>query len=291
MSEAVERWKVRDAELYGELPPHYSSYVARVGGHVVAEIVRLAAPRAGERALDVGAGTGTATVALARALGRDGCVLGIDFSPATCARATLETPAGLAVVYRTMDAEALALDTGSFDLAISFSAIFHFPHPLVALGELARVLRPGGRLVVSHHAHDPPGTAPERRPEDQVAPDALAPFAQRWLAPARHAPVPSWSRSEGGRHLTAWLAEVGFEVTAQTRVHADVEWEDADEYFEAQMMIDADLRTRASEAGPNARARLRREFTAAARAAREAGGRLLHPFGAVCIAARRRGDG
>ena len=68
VSKTTARWKERDAELYGGLPPRYSDYVQKIGAHIVAEIVRLAAPRPGERALDIGAGTGTATTALARAL-------------------------------------------------------------------------------------------------------------------------------------------------------------------------------------------------------------------------------
>jgi len=285
---STSNWKTRDAELYGELPVRYSAYVERIGAHVVAEILRLAKPRLGERALDVGSGTGTATVALARAIAPGGLVVGVDHSRASCVLAMQRIPPGLSIVYRAMDAESLAFAPASFDLAISFSAIFHFPHPRRALEEIARVLRPSGRLVLSHHAHEPTAAgARERAADDWLAPDVLERFADRWLAPAHHEPVPTWSRSNGGAQLAEWLADVGLEVEAETRVHDDVRWDDPDEYLEAQMMIASDLRTRASEASAEAREGLRREFTRAASEARRAGARLLYPFGAVCIAARK----
>ena len=47
-----------------------------------------------------------------------------------------------------MDAERLEFSDGSFDVVLSLYALLHFHEPLVALREMHRVLRPGGRIVI-----------------------------------------------------------------------------------------------------------------------------------------------
>src|SRR5262249_17780080 len=53
------------------------------------------------------------------------------------------------VEFRRMDAEALALPEHSFDGVLSLFALLHFPHPLQALQEMFRVLKPGGTSVIA----------------------------------------------------------------------------------------------------------------------------------------------
>ena len=55
---------------------------------------------------------------------------------------------GNAVSFRQMDAERLEFSDGSFDVVLSLYALLHFHEPLVALREMHRVLRPGGRIVI-----------------------------------------------------------------------------------------------------------------------------------------------
>jgi len=75
-------------------------------------------------------------------------VLGIDLSAGMIAIAKSVKTAD-PVEYRAMDAEALLLPDQSFDAVISLCAVLHFPAIATALSEMYRVLRPGGRLVVS----------------------------------------------------------------------------------------------------------------------------------------------
>jgi cyclopropane fatty-acyl-phospholipid synthase-like methyltransferase len=117
----------------------------------------------GQRLLDVGCGTGTPA---ARAVGRSGCrAVGV-----TVSRAQVER--GAALVRRTeldgrlcfLMSEALALPfaDAAFDGAWALESIFHVAERAGALREIARVLRPGGRMVLSDLVERSPLTARER---------------------------------------------------------------------------------------------------------------------------------
>lgn len=94
------------------------------------------------RVLEVGAGTGE----LWRRVPHDGLELTLtDFSPAMCAR--LAAVPGARV--RRCDAGALPFADGSFDTIIANHMLYHVDDPAAVLRELARVLRPGGRIAVA----------------------------------------------------------------------------------------------------------------------------------------------
>jgi ubiquinone/menaquinone biosynthesis C-methylase UbiE len=105
--------------------------------------------RAGERVLDVGCGAGLTTREAARAAA-PGEVLGIDVSVAALERARqLSAADGLDnVAYEEGDAETHPLAPASFDVAISRFGVMFFSDPFAAFGNIARALRPDGRLVV-----------------------------------------------------------------------------------------------------------------------------------------------
>lgn len=98
-------------------------------------------------ALDVGSGPGNVTASLARAAGPDGLALGIDISEPMLARA-VRNEAGPQVGFIRADAQRLPLRDDTVDAVISTAVLQLIPHPAAALGEMARVLRPGGRLAV-----------------------------------------------------------------------------------------------------------------------------------------------
>ncbi len=97
-------------------------------------------------ALDAGCGTGFLALQLA-ALGHR--VAGVDVAEemVTLARQKAEA-AGLSVDWRQGDAERLPFEDASFDLLVERHVIWTLPDPSGALAEWARVLRPGGRLVL-----------------------------------------------------------------------------------------------------------------------------------------------
>jgi SAM-dependent methyltransferase len=105
--------------------------------------------RAGDRVLDVGCGAGQSTRDAARAAA-PGRVFGIDVSAPALERARRLTVAeGLDnVTYEQADAQVHRFEPERFDVAISrFGAMF-FSDPVVAFRNIARALRPGGRLVL-----------------------------------------------------------------------------------------------------------------------------------------------
>lgn len=111
-----------------------------------ARVVQATGVRAGEQVLDVACGTGNAAVQAAQA-GAE--VVGLDLTPELFSAArTRAATAGVEVTWLEGDAEALPFDDGRFDVVLStFGCMFAPRHDVVA-AELARVLRPAGRLGV-----------------------------------------------------------------------------------------------------------------------------------------------
>jgi SAM-dependent methyltransferase len=106
-------------------------------------VQRLLADAPPGRALDAACGTGRHTAFLAA---RGHRVAGVDTSPAMLARARPRVPgATLAVASLT----ALPVPGASVDVAVCALALMHLPDLRPAIAELARVVRPGGRLVLS----------------------------------------------------------------------------------------------------------------------------------------------
>jgi SAM-dependent methyltransferase len=112
-----------------------------------ATLVKFAQVAPGQKVLDVACGTGVVAVTAAR---RGAKVSGLDLSPVLLERARHN--AGLAAVdidFVEGDAEALPYPEASFDVVLSqFGQIFA-PRPAVALQEMLRVLKPGGRIAFS----------------------------------------------------------------------------------------------------------------------------------------------
>lgn len=109
----------------------------------------MAAPKPGERVLDLACGPGNVTFPLARAVGDDGEVLGTDLSERMVELVRAEAVAlGLPHVRsERMDVEDLDLDDESFDLAVCSLGLMYAPDPGAAAREMHRVLRPDGRAV------------------------------------------------------------------------------------------------------------------------------------------------
>lgn len=114
--------------------------------------VTLAQLQPGERALDVGCGTGTLALAIQREVGASGHVTGIDPSPQQIARARAKAARQRALVaFQLGVIERLPFPDQSFDVAVSTLMMHHLPAPLKRQGimEIARTLNPGGRLVIA----------------------------------------------------------------------------------------------------------------------------------------------
>ncbi|HXG02309.1 MAG TPA: methyltransferase domain-containing protein [Candidatus Binatia bacterium] len=112
-------------------------------------------PRPESHVLDVGCGTGSAVLRLA-SLAPDIRVCGIDISARMIARARGKVPPAIAdrVEFRRAAADAIPYADHTFDRLLCTNSFHHYPDPDRALGEMLRVLVPGGRLVILENAPD-----------------------------------------------------------------------------------------------------------------------------------------
>lgn len=106
----------------------------------------------GESVIDVGCGPGGIHGRLCRVGAR---VTGVDASPGMVAEARAQAEReGLDVTVQEGDAEQLPFGDGQFDAALCCHMLYHVPNIERALRELHRVLRPGGRVLISTNAAD-----------------------------------------------------------------------------------------------------------------------------------------
>jgi len=121
------------------------------------ELQALFAPSGAERAVDIGTGAGTLALALAPLVKE---VVGVDVVPELLEAARRKAPANVRFVEG--DATALPFERAAFEIAATRRTLHHIARPELVVAELARVVRPGGTVLV----------------EDQIAPidplDALA---------------------------------------------------------------------------------------------------------------------
>ena len=114
---------------------------------VSAHVVRLAGLVPGDRLLDVGCGTGNAALLAAQA-GAE--VVGVDPAPRLLGVARERAAAaGVSPEFVVGSAESLPFPDASFDLAVSIFGVIFAAEPERAIGEMLRVLRPGGRVLIA----------------------------------------------------------------------------------------------------------------------------------------------
>jgi SAM-dependent methyltransferase len=179
----------------------------------------------GARVLDVAAGTGDQTLAIAERVGPSGYVLATDLSPAilSLARGHAERAGGARVETRVADGESLGVPEASFDAAICRLGLMFFADPLRGLCEIARALRPGGGLC----------TLVFSRPEANPCLTILMSTALRHAGlppPDPYRPGGLMSLGRPG-HIDALFHEAGFRDIATTAVDAVFRLPSVDDYL------------------------------------------------------------
>lgn len=114
------------------------------GPREVGVLARLAQLEIGQEVLEVACGTGVVLCAVAPLVRH---AVGLDLTPAMLAIARERVPGNVTLAEGRADA--LPFGTGRFDVVLNRLAVHHFAEPDACLREMARVLRPGGRLVLA----------------------------------------------------------------------------------------------------------------------------------------------
>ena len=128
----------------------YASLADGCGSLACGGALDFAAPSEGEVLVDLGSGRGRDVVRAARMVGPRGKAIGVDRTQAMIDNAVLATPPDLENVSLVCcDLAALAIDSASVDVVVSNCTINHAPDKTAVYREIHRVLRPGGRFVVS----------------------------------------------------------------------------------------------------------------------------------------------
>jgi len=138
-----ERWQVSTdaAEVYE------SCFVPAIFGAWAGPVADAAGIRRGDKALDVGCGTGVLAREALRRAGQEGQVVGLDLN-----EGMLAVAARTKIEWRRGDAASLPFEDASFDVVVSQFALMYFPDRTVSLREMWRALAPGGRLAVASWA-------------------------------------------------------------------------------------------------------------------------------------------
>jgi ubiquinone/menaquinone biosynthesis C-methylase UbiE len=103
-------------------------------------------PLEGRRVLEIGCGRGGFSAYLAASGAH---LTGADFSPAAVEMAARRLDEHADAEAVVADIEAIPFERDAFDIVVSLDTIEHVPHPTRAMAELVRVLRPGGKLVLT----------------------------------------------------------------------------------------------------------------------------------------------
>ena len=129
-----------------EIWEHFAPYEAHTTP-TAARLVKRAGVRAGQRVLDVACGTGVVSVTAARLGAR---VTGLDLTPKLLERARENAGiAGVEIDWHEGDVEKLPFGDAEFDVVLSQFGHIFAPRPEVAVGEMLRVLKPGGTIAFS----------------------------------------------------------------------------------------------------------------------------------------------
>ena len=135
----------------GSAPESYERYfVPAIGGPLAHDLIAEAAPRPGERVLDVACGTGVVSRLAAESVGVGGAVTALDLNASMLDVArTVPAPKAPPIRWFESTAESMPLPDGAFDLVLCQLGLQFIDDRGAALREMHRVAAKGGRVLVS----------------------------------------------------------------------------------------------------------------------------------------------
>lgn len=307
LSTESDRWKTLDAASYDGVAEQYDAQSLRIAYPVAVRLVELAALQPGERALDVGTGTGMVPFEVARVAPAGASVVGVDISTGMIERARanavrLGIPESR-IAFRQMDAEALAFADAEFDVVTSAFALGHIPHPDRAVAEMHRVLRPGGRVLITVGSRPPlfslatvtHSVAELRRRTRSMrglrrSSDLLDRIVDRHAPPETDMPHGSSLATQLNRSgaVADLLRHAGFTGVAHSWRNYQNEIATVDEFWEVQRIICTRARKRLLDAPAGIVEAVRREFFETSAATLRRGGQLVFPISGIFVTARKR---
>jgi ubiquinone/menaquinone biosynthesis C-methylase UbiE len=132
---------------FAPVAANYATSAVHIAGPDLTAMLAAANARPDQRALDAGCGTGHTALAFAPQLAE---VVALDLTEAMLAQGRkLARDRGITnITFQRGDVEHMPFPDASFDLVTSRYSAHHYPHPLVALREFVRVLKPGGTFLL-----------------------------------------------------------------------------------------------------------------------------------------------
>lgn len=244
MDTSIQTHNQRPAAVWSSGGADYDQISSGIADSIAHCVLRLD-PKPGERILDLATGTGWTSRQVAK---RGARVIGADIASELIAAAKARAQAeGLSIEYQLGDAEALPFADGEFDAVISTCGIMFASRPEAAAGELARVVRQGGRIALTTWLSD-----------SNVF--KMFQVMKPYMAAPASPPPPSpfeWGRTERLRELLAGHFDLKFEkgVSYYREPSAEAAWKTFSTGYGPTKMLAASL----DEAK---RAEFRRDFTA-----------------------------
>ena len=188
-------------QLAGTGPESYEQHNVIALNEAYTDLIALAGLRPGERVLDVACGTGVLARLAAAAVGPMGQVAGADLNDGMLAMARRKADeAGLTIDWRACDAAELSFPDAAFDAVLCQWGLEFFADRPRGLRQVARVLAPGGRVVLRVWR------ALERQPFYVALLDAL----ERHLGAGSSAPIRAAFALSDPNELRSLVSDAGF---------------------------------------------------------------------------------
>jgi ubiquinone/menaquinone biosynthesis C-methylase UbiE len=202
--------------------------------------------RAGQRVLDLGSGTGYPALLAAQVVGSQGSVIGIDLAEGMLATARRKAKVlGLNnIAFQTGDVTTLPFDAASFDAVISRFCLMFPPDVPKAVGEIARVLKPGGYFAAAVWS------APDKNPYLRIPIDVVKQFIE---LPPPEPDQPGIFRLAKPGDLFGIVQKARLQALTDDEMTGDSSFASADEYWGCLRDIAASLQNLIAKLSPSQR--------------------------------------